>query len=266
MKKNEKQVMLMPKDNLLEFNAGMFGNAMFIAPNNDFRIYLNGVFIKPCSFGGVNIIATDGHRLIYFYDELGSCSLNEGMIIPKIELKKFISFSRKAQNREKKIIVKSRISKKRIRKTHSISLDNKARDTYLFNPIDANFPDANRIITSQKVDNEKNNSILYNAKYVLDFKYLFVNRRNTEKHQIAINQNVDRQTLACTENAFYITMPLWGDTNKHMLDFIYGLADESDNIFQKAILRKRGIGGYKFIKDILGAKEAKAIKKPLMTR
>ena len=123
-----------------------------------------------------------------------------------------------------------------------------------------------RIITSQKVDNQKNNSILYNAKYVLDFKYLFVNRRNTEKHQIAINQNVDGQTLACTENAFYITMPLWCDTNKHMLDFIYGLADESDNIFQKAILRKRGIGGYKFIKDILGAKEAKAIKKPLMTR
>ena len=34
-------------------------------------------------------------------------------------------------------------------------------------------------------------------------------------------------------------------------------------IFSKKQFLERGIEGYKFIKDILGAKEAKAIKKPL---
>lgn len=253
----------MHKNTLLEFNAGMFGNAMFIAPHEDWRQVLQGVFIKPSSFGGVNIMATDGHRLIYFYDELGSCSLSKGMIIPKNGLEKFISLSRKEANRKKKIIVKSRMSKKRIRKTYSISLDNKVRDTYFFNPINKKFPEFNKIVRNQKVDNERNNSVLYNAKYILDIKYLFVNRRNIKEQKIAINQNADGQTIACTENAFYLTMPFWGDSYKHMLDFIYGLADEPDDIFQKAILKKRGIEGYKFIKDILGAKEAKAIKKPL---
>ena len=106
----------MHKNTLLEFNAGMFGNAMFIAPHDDWRQVLQGVFIKPSSFGGVNIMATDGHRLIYFYDELGSCSLSKGMIIPKNGLEKFISLSRKEANRKKKIIVKSRMSKKGLEK------------------------------------------------------------------------------------------------------------------------------------------------------
>ena len=79
MKTNKKQVTLMHKNTLLEFNAGMFGNAMFIAPHDDWRQWLQGVFIKPSSFGGVNIMATDGHRLIYFYDELGSCSFKKGI-------------------------------------------------------------------------------------------------------------------------------------------------------------------------------------------
>ena len=90
----------MHKNTLLEFNAGMFGNAMFIAPHEDWRQVLQGVFIKPSSFGGDG----DGHRLIYFYDELGSCSLSKGMIIPKNGLEKFISLSRKEANRKKKLL------------------------------------------------------------------------------------------------------------------------------------------------------------------
>ena len=64
-----------------------------------------------------------------------------------------------------------------------------------------------------------------------------MNRRNIKEQKIAINQNADGQTIACTENAFYLTMPFWGDSYKHMLDFIYGLADEPDES-KKQFLRK----------------------------
>ena len=65
-----------------------------------------------------------------------------------------------------------------------------------------------------------------------------MNRRNIKEQKIAINQNADGQTIACTENAFYLTMPFWGDSYKHMLDFIYGLADEQMIFSKKQFLRK----------------------------
>lgn len=263
----------MPKNTLIEFNAGMFGNAMFIAPNNDWRHNLQGVFINPSVHGGVNIVATDAHRIIYFYDELGSCSYKKGIIIPKKGLEKLITLSRKSANRKKKITVKcpSNISKYMLKrysvsldKKYSISLDNKAVNTFYFKPIDGQFPDLKNIIKNQKIDNEKNNSILYNSKYILDFRHLFVDKRNLNGQQIAINQNKEGHTVACTKNAFYITMPILDGTNKHMIDFIYGLYGEENDIFTKALIKKRGQEGYRFIKDILGVKDAQAIKKPLL--
>ena len=255
----------MPKNTLIEFNAGMFGNAMFIVQSVDWRHYLQGVFINPSVHGGVNIVASDGHRIIYFYDELGSCSHKKGIIIPKKGLEKLITLSRKSANRKKKIIVKYRSNvSKNMYKKYFISLDNVAIDTFFFNPIDGKFPELKEIIKNQKIDNKKNNSILYNAKYILDFKHLIVDKSNIRGQQIAINQNEEGQTVACTKNAFYITMPILGGTNKHMLDFIYGLSGEKNDIFKKALIKKRGQEGYRFIKDILGVKDAKAIKKPLL--
>ena len=59
-------------------------------------------------------------------------------------------------------------------------------------------------------------------------------------------------------------MPIVGDNNKHMLDFIFGLSGKEENIFQKAFLKNKGVEGYKFLKDILGLKDAKVFKKPLL--
>jgi hypothetical protein len=59
-------------------------------------------------------------------------------------------------------------------------------------------------------------------------------------------------------------MPITGDTNKHMLDYIFSLvkADEHD-ILLKADIKNRGIEGYQFLKDLLGASKAKLLKLPL---
>ena len=258
----------MLKDTLVEFNAGMFGQAMFIAaPESEWRHYLRGVYIQPSTLGGVNIIATDAHRLIYFHDRLGTCSLKRGITIPRKDLRELISMSRKTANINKKITVKFRKLRsgrlKTKRSIYTAKLE-KVRNSYVFSPPDGAFPDIQNVIKDQTIDNENNKSILYNAKYILDFKRLFVDRRYIKNQFIAINQSPDGRTIACTENGFYITMPIVGDNNKHMLDFIFGLSGKEENIFQKAFLKNKGVEGYKFLKDILGLKDAKVFKKPLL--
>ncbi len=43
------------------------------------RYYLNGVYVHPVETGGVNIVATDGHRMLIVHDKHGFAS--EGMIV-----------------------------------------------------------------------------------------------------------------------------------------------------------------------------------------
>ena len=43
----------------------------FMAKKDDPRFYLKGVYAQPNKTGGVNIIATNGHRLVVYFDRLG---------------------------------------------------------------------------------------------------------------------------------------------------------------------------------------------------
>ena len=153
----------MLKDTLVEFNAGMFGQAMFIAaPEIEWRHYLRGVYIQPSTLGGVNIIATDAHRLIYFHDRLGTCSLKRGITIPRKDLRELISMSRKTANINKKITVKFRKLRsgrlKTKRSIYTAKLE-KVRNSYVFSPPDGAFPDIQNVIKDQTIDNENNKSI-----------------------------------------------------------------------------------------------------------
>ena len=85
----------------IDINAGMFSAASCIAPRFDIRDYLNAIYIKSSIHGGINIIATDGHRIIYFWDQTGSSSCDD-IILPKNELMELIKLSKKSVNKDKK--------------------------------------------------------------------------------------------------------------------------------------------------------------------
>ena len=78
------------KDVKVHINASLFYAASSIASKQDWREYLNGVFITPANQGGINIIATDGHRLIYLWDQKGFSSCKD-ILLPFRELRELVN-------------------------------------------------------------------------------------------------------------------------------------------------------------------------------
>lgn len=57
----------------ISVDAGAFAYANRFKGIKDIRYYLNGVFIEPLVGGGVNIVGTDGHRIVVIHDPNGEC-------------------------------------------------------------------------------------------------------------------------------------------------------------------------------------------------
>ena len=238
----------------IDISAGMFGSAASIAPRNDWRDYLNGIYIKSSVHGGINIIATDGHRMIYFWDQAGSSSC-EDIILPKNELMELIKLSKKSTNKDK--IIKVRSSGKIIK----ASLN---KSSFKFNLTDSKYPKVNNVVQNVPTNPNRLHSVLYGAKNIFDLKHLFYDKEPMNKRFIGIHIGEDGHFFAASNNGFYLTMPYLDDINNHMLDYIFSLVhkDEED-ILLKADIKNRGIKGYQFLKDLLGPDKAKILKLPL---
>lgn len=63
-----------------KFKSSYLGAASIFAAKTDVRYYLNGIYVEPVKGGGVNLVATDGHRMIIIHDKEGYAS--RGFIIP----------------------------------------------------------------------------------------------------------------------------------------------------------------------------------------
>lgn len=69
-------------------NAKLYLVALAVSAVNDVRYYLNGVKVEKNLNGGINLIATDGHRLIVLHDAEGSITGADGVILPQLKLPK----------------------------------------------------------------------------------------------------------------------------------------------------------------------------------
>lgn len=56
---------------MFNVDAKLFEIASRFVSTEEYRYYLQGVFIEPCEAGGVALVATDGHRMFVAYDETG---------------------------------------------------------------------------------------------------------------------------------------------------------------------------------------------------
>jgi DNA polymerase-3 subunit beta len=72
---------------------GMIERTIFSVSTDETRYSLNGVFVEQGDDGKVRMVATDGHRLAFEEQQLGSLGLSKGVILPRkglAELKKLL--------------------------------------------------------------------------------------------------------------------------------------------------------------------------------
>jgi hypothetical protein len=66
---------------LATVNAKALAAAAVCQAHDDVRYYLNGVYIVPDPDGGVQLVSTDGHRMLIITDPNGSCADKKGIIL-----------------------------------------------------------------------------------------------------------------------------------------------------------------------------------------
>ena len=110
------------------------------AKNNDVRFYLKGVCIKPIDTGGVAIIATDGHRCVFYFDPEGF--VEDEIIISTLE-EDGIDFFRQARKAPKVFdrepLVLTRETATGVLETYNDTTGQR----FTLMAIDGNFPDTN---------------------------------------------------------------------------------------------------------------------------
>tara|TARA_Y200000002_G_scaffold287190_1_gene241293 strand:- start:2171 stop:2944 length:774 start_codon:yes stop_codon:yes gene_type:complete len=241
----------------IDINAGILSAAFSIAAKNDWRFYLNAVQITSAKYGGVNIVGCDAQRLIYLWDPTGYCSSDEEIILPRDELKELIKYSRMSENRNKTIKIRSSGDGVEL----EAALKNKK---YKFLPEGVEYPPISAVTIEASTKCRADQSVLYSAKYLTDFKFLFPTRRIKADEQVGIHISPEGHFLAASKYGFYITMPKCaGDGNSNMLNFIFNIVKKPENdILLRAVDKEKRLEGFKFIKDILGKENAKIVKKP----
>jgi len=236
----------------IDINAGIFSAAFSIAGKNDGRPYINAVRITSAKYGGVNIVGSDAVRLIYLWDPTGYCSSNEEIILPRDGLKELIKYSRMSENRNKTIKIKSSGD------AFEAALKNKK---YKFFPIDAVYPSFTKKIQESKKC-RADQSTLYSAKSITDFKFLFPTNRINSKQEVGIHISPEGTFLVASKFGFYMAGPrLAGNSKSNMLNFIFNIIENDDDIFLRAAEKKLGLEGLEFITAMLGKERAKIVKK-----
>lgn len=57
---------------IIRVDANLFRITYGFTSSDNTRYYLNGVYVEPHPCGGVNLVATDGHRMMVVYDRTGA--------------------------------------------------------------------------------------------------------------------------------------------------------------------------------------------------
>lgn len=68
---------------MIKVKANLFKAASVCMSTEETCYYLNGVYIEPCTAGGVTLTATNGHRLVCIHDKDGTCDKPAIVGLPK---------------------------------------------------------------------------------------------------------------------------------------------------------------------------------------
>ena len=235
------------KSVIAKFNAEMFGKASYFC-GCDFREFLNGVYIFRSDIGGVHLVATNAHHIVFFYDQDGYSHLDELFIPIKNE---FTKFSRKVSNKNSNIEI---ISGKNLPK----SFDQIGDKMHLrLNGIEFSIPldKSHKPLTKErlkKIVPEIRSYKKINASYNLDYLKKLTHLKLTNKKyqerskECAFHNNFvfttgkKKELMIAGLNVFYMVMPLISSSSNSISikEHIYQLTMQNQDILSAAVHKK----------------------------
>lgn len=233
----------------IRVNAEMFGKAFYFTGGEWFRFPM--INIVPSHLGGVNIIATDGWRLVVFNDQNGECT-SKGASIgcgfdedKKNKWKQLVRNARLARNCSKDINIKFFWKKdKGIGKAFfdnqmfEFPLEVEIKKPYQYLDVLKNKIRPKKFVSKEKVD-------MYSFEILNSLRHLNLRSLKDKSKKkfkgpfFCVNKGTDGMFIATSMNAFFLAMPLnTGLSPKNLYDLWSGASNADVDIFEMAIAKK----------------------------
>ena len=232
----------------IKVNAEMFGKAFYFT--GGYLNYYPRIGIVPSHLGGVNIIATDGKRLVIFNDENGECSSKGASIGPgvgadeKSKWNEFIKNTRLARNCSKDIDIK--FVWKRDKGIGKAVFD---RKTFEF-PVEVQIekPDMYHQHINQirpKKFDAKEKIDMYSFEILKSLQHLNLrslkdkSKKKFKGQFFSVNKDKNGMFIATSMNVFFLAMPLHSVLSpKNLYDLWAGASNEDMDLFEIALAKK----------------------------
>lgn len=233
-----------------QFNSRYFAAASTIAATGDIRYYLNGVYVEPQKGGGINLVATDGHRMIIINDPHGYA--NRSIIIP--HNKQLIAICKKRPKASRKYDVKENVEEVMIDGDMVYAMKGHydesmpSRDhvnrynfecSFPFSEIEGKFPDWRAVVnrSPSEVSKAEQGLIAVNPKYIADLTEVvrIIHGQGMKEHGGAIIQSgglsshmLVRSAIMGDKNILYVVMPMRLDAPSQMIpDFCKPIVEQA---------------------------------------
>ncbi len=234
----------------IKVNAEMFGKAFYFT-GGMYYFYYPRINIVPSHLGGVNIIATDGTRLVIFNDENGECS-SKGASIgsdlgtdEKSKWNEFIKNTRLVRNCSKDIDIK--FFWKRDKEIGKAVFDGQ---TFEF-PVEVQIekPDMHlKHITNgirPKKFDAKEKIDMYSFEILKSLQHLNLrslkdkSKKKFKGQFFSVNKDKNGMLIATSMNVFFLAMPLHNVLSpKNLYDLWAGASNADVDLFEIALAKK----------------------------
>lgn len=228
---------------------GMIERTIFSVSTDETRYSLNGVFVEQSEGGGkVRMVATDGHRLAFEENAIGSLGLSKGVILP-----------RKGLSELKKLLENGEDGAVSLGFKENMGLVIKDKVELFMRLIDGDFPDYTKVIPQgnpnlAKLDHEELLRALRRVSILSSERYKGIRMEFSEgKVSISAN-NPDLGEAVEDIEAEYNGKPISiGFNARYMIDVLAVLTGEGEiNIELKdelspSVIRKTGVDGYLYV-------------------
>jgi DNA polymerase-3 subunit beta len=227
---------------------GMIERTIFAVSTDETRYSLNGVFVEQSAGGSVRMVATDGHRLAFEEQTLGSLGLNKGVILP-----------RKGLGELRKLLESGDEGAISIGFKENMALVSKDKVELFMRLIDGDFPDYTKVIPKgnpnlAKIDHDELLQALRRVSILSSERYKGVKMEFSESSVSISANNPDLGEATEEIDAEYKGTPISiGFNARYILDVLGVLGNggevciELKDELSPSVIRQQGSAGYLYV-------------------
>ncbi len=227
---------------------GMIEKTIFAVSTDETRYALTGVFVEQADAGKVRMVATDGHRLAFDEQALGSVGLNKGVILP-----------RKGLSELKKLLDAAEEGVVSIGFKENMGLVTKDKVELFMRLIDGDFPDYTKVIPKgnpyfAKLDRDELLQALRRVSILSNERYKGVKMDFTEQRVLISASNPDLGEATEEVQAEYKGKPLSiGFNARYLIDVLSVLNSDGEidielkDELSPSVIRKSDSDGYLYV-------------------